>query len=362
MKRLLFLPLALCFLLLAACGDHEPYVLGELIEVAPGADGHPVSFVLRTSDGEEVGVFWAKDTVFSSYEENAAFPAPGEAWLDVRTDPVPRPLTTADGSRIPAYVARVIYVHELLSGETAPLPDGQQALIWRDSGSRVYRLENHQALVWEGFPSGPENVQVAGQESFYDLSPQAQERVAAFYEEQGLLYDIQDVLARAYAAYREQGEAFLAFAAGQEVAPVASNARVMYFQTTVTLSVDSGDVVTKDERGAAFDRRTGRRFSLWELFACPEEQARAALLRQVVRGQEEPLRSAMAQAFRPESVVFFPTRLSVCFPAGTLPGEEKEYNVSVDYSDLDGVLQPWAVPAPEPGGDLEIDLDPLPTG
>lgn len=51
--------------------------------------------------------------------------------------------------------------------------------------------------------SGPDNCYVGGIESFDDLSETAKEKVLAYYEAQGTLYDEEAELERAYAAWQE---------------------------------------------------------------------------------------------------------------------------------------------------------------
>ena len=220
--------------------------------------------------------------------------------------------------------------------------DGTEVGIWADGGDNSYRLSDGTELLRENRPSGPQNVHVGGVEGFDQLSAPAREAVAAYYAEQGLLYDVEEVLERAYADYRDGGEDFSAYLVEQSVSPSASNERLMYFTTTVFCSIDSG---TAEETSlpAAFDRETGEKLDIWFLFAVPEEEARAALVDRMADG-DSVLRMEMQAALRPEYITFHSDRLDITFPRGTLPSQEHSAGWGLDYQELDGLLQPWAIP------------------
>ena len=185
-------------------------------------------------------------------------------------------------------------------------------------------------------------MHVGGVEGFDQLSAPAREAVASYYAEQGLLYNVEEVLERAYADYRDGGEDFSAYLVEQSVSPSASNERLMYFTTTVFCSIDSG---TAEETSlpAVFDRETGEKLDIWFLFAVPEEEARAALVDRMADG-DSVLRMEMQAALRPEYITFHSDRLDITFPRGTLPSQEHSAGWGLDYQELDGLLQPWAIP------------------
>ena len=185
-------------------------------------------------------------------------------------------------------------------------------------------------------------MHVGGVEDFDQLSAPAREAVASYYAEQGLLYDVEEVLGRAYADYRDGGEDFSTYLVEQSVSPSASNERLMYFTTTVFCSIDSG---TAEETSlpAVFDRETGEKLDIWSLFAVPEAEARAALLDKMADGSDVP-RTELEAALRPEYIIFRTDRLDITFPRGTLPSQEYATGGSFDYAELDGLLQPWAIP------------------
>ena len=74
-----------------------------------------------------------------------------------------------------------------------------------------------------------------------------------------------------------------------------------------------------------------------------EEEARAALLDKMADGSDVP-RTELEAAFRPEYIRFYSSGLDVTFPRGTLPSQEYTTGGSFDYEELDGLLQPWAIP------------------
>lgn len=345
--RGLFLAVLLVGMLSACGGRKAPERSGAVVEAELGET--LTAFVLRT-EREDVGILLTEETEVWSWVDALT----GEAFLAqaplgtvvmVECGEEQTAYTDRDGRQLAAYPARRIYVQEARTGETAPLPDGWEAVCWDIGGDSAYRLEDGTELLRVRRPSGPGNVYVGGIESFDDLSEAAKPRVLSFYEEQGLLYDTQAILEKAYRDYRSRGadQAFDGYTVGQEIAPTASSGRVMYFLTSVTLPI-AGAHAQELRLGAAFDRETGEALPAWDLFACSREEVlqtlldRADITNPVLRGE-------MEAAFRPESLVFFPENLEVSFPQGALPSEEYAYMLGLDYDDLDGVLYDWAVPS-----------------
>lgn len=64
---------------------------------------------------------------------------------------------------------------------------------------------------------GPDNVYVGGIENFDALEENTQKKVLAYYEEQGLLYDIDSELERAYADYKENPSGFHSYSLSQSI-------------------------------------------------------------------------------------------------------------------------------------------------
>ena len=334
MRRMFWLALALV-LLLAGCGLGETELYGEVMQ-AQVEGGHLSGMVLRTEEGEDVTVSLSENTQILSWIDQVD----EEAFLAGEAENIQ--VTVAALRDGEGYRAREITLRSLLvREEMLTLSDGTEVEVWINGGDNSYRLSDGTELLREIKPSGPQNVYVGGVESFEQLSAPAQEAVATYYAEQGLLYDAEEVLERAYAEYKDGGEDFSAYWLEQSVSPSASNERLMYFTTTVTLPVDSGEIYPVT-LSAAFDRETGEKVDTWSLFAVPEE-ARAALVDRMAAGGYIP-RAELEAALRPEYIIFRTGGLNLTFPKGTLPSQEYTTGGSFDYAELDGLLQPWAIP------------------
>ena len=335
MKRIWWLALALV-LLLTGCGLGETELYGEVMQ-ARVEGGHLSGFVLRTEEGEDVTVSLSENTQILSWIDEVD----EEAFLAGEAENIQ--VTVAALRDGEGYRAREITLRSLLvREEMLTLSDGTEVEVWINGGDNSYRLSDGTELLREIKPSGPQNVHVGGVEGFDQLSAPAREAVASYYAEQGLLYDVEEVLERAYADYRDGGEDFSAYLVEQSVSPSASNERLMYFTTTVFCSIDSG---TAEETSlpAAFDRETGEKLDIWSLFAVPEKEARAALVDKMAEGGYIP-RAELEAALRPEYITFRTGGLNLTFPKGTLPSQEYTTGGSFDYAELDGLLQPWAIP------------------
>lgn len=341
--------LASCALILTGCSTVQP-VSGQVVERAAGEDGDLAAFVVQTRTGERIGLAMTDETRIFSWVDGVSGQDFIAGTLDAAAVSVvpgsTAELTAADGSVLPAYEAAEVQITQVRLAESRTLSDGTPVEVWQGSRDNRYQLADGTELLWEQRPIGPGRVSVAGQERLEDLPPAAQAEVQAYYNAQGLLYDTQAELEHAYAAYLESGRDpdFSSYLVGQEVTPCASSSRVMYFLTSVTLPI-SGSVATEVHLGAAFDRDTGAHLSPWDLFTCPEDQARQALLDLAQSDSgDDGLRAEMAAALRPESLVFFPDHLELFFPAGTLSSQSRAYIASLDYGDLDSLLHGWAVP------------------
>lgn len=358
MKRMASLLLAaLLALSLTACRD-EKNISGALVEVQTDENGALTALVLER-DGERTGILLAEKTSvwpvgegsWTGEEALAEFRKdlqPGNeirAWCYSRKEK----LETAEGESVSAYWAQSVSIGGILERNALTLRDGT-AVDVMENGShgndRTYRLPDGTELLRVTDNGGPENHYVMGQESFDNLSDAAKEKVRAWYEEQGPLYDEREELEKSYAAYRELEEAFEGDWIQRDVVPAASNENVMYFLTSLTLPQEYGGRLGYEiQLGAAFDRETGEKFSNWDLFAVPEAEVRRRLPELCGWVDEPELREAMSRALDPEWIVFFPEHVSVSFPPGSLPGEENGYLISLDYKDApEGFFQPWAIP------------------
>lgn len=342
---------------LTACQE-EKSVSGSLAEVQTDEDGNLTALVLEL-DGKRAGVLVAEKTGVwpwgeGSWTDEEAMEAfrkdlqPGNelrAWCYSRREK----LETAEGETIPAYWGQSISIEGILKRNVLTLRDGTAVDVMEDGGvgdNRTYRLSDGTELLWITDNGGPENHYVMSLENFDDLSEAAKEKVRAYYEAQGPLYDELEELERSYAAYRKLGEAFTCDWIEQDTTPTASNGKIMYFVTSLRLPQKYGERVSYEQQfGGAFDRETGEKLSNWDLFAVSEAEVRRRFPELCGWVDEPELQRAMSEALNPDWFAFFPECVSVDFPPGSLPGEENGYVVSLYYKEApEGFLQPWAVP------------------
>lgn len=358
MKRITALLLAALLALgLTGCQDGKS-VMGRLVEVQTAEDGSLSALVLEL-DGKRTGVLLAEKTSvwprgegsWTGEEAMEAFRKdlqPGNelsAWCYPRKEK----LKTAEGESIPAYWGQSIHIAGILKRNARTLRDGTAVDVMENGShgdNRTYRLPDGTELLRVDDNGGPENHYVMSLESFDDLSEAAKEKVRAYYEGQGPLFDELEELEKSYAAYRELGEEFQCGWVQQDTTPTASNEKIMYFVTSLLLPQEHGGRTSYEQQfGGAFDRETGEKLSNWDLFGVPEAEVRRRLPELCGWVDEPELRRAMSEALDPEWLVFFPEHVSVDFPPGTLPGVENGYIISLDYKDApEGFFQPWAVP------------------
>lgn len=357
-KQCAALLLSLCLALgLTACRNEEKWVEGLVVEVQRDEAGDPTAFVVEDSQGKRTGVRLVEETrvwprgsgSWTEEELRAAVQADlrVDAWVYAGCHPWQEKLETADGT-VKAYQAASAVVSGELKREAATLRDGTavDVLEWDSWSNYSYRLADGTELLEVDEPRGPADYYAGAPESFADLSETAQRQVRQYYEDRGLLYDEMDALEQCYAAWKELGEAYRSGHIQQTVAPSASSERVMYFTTELTLPQEYGTpLCTSTSFQDAFDRRTGERLEVWDLFTVPEAEVRKRLP-ELVDWELNPIICAeMSQALEPEWIRFGQGGLTVFFPAGSLPSEELGYHVSVDCENIpEGFVQPWAVP------------------
>lgn len=356
----------LCAALLAAlllwsltgCGG-DKRLLGEVAELQTDADGVLTAFILEEPGGKRTGVRLT--------EETRTWPAGGGSWdsreallSDFQEDLQPgcqvsvyysgrrETLAAQDGETFPAYRAEDVSITGVLKRNALTLRDGTAVDVMEDTSllDWTYRLADGTELLRVNDLHGPENSYVVGRESFDGLSEAAKEKVLAYYAEQGLLFDEREELEKSYAAYQEKGTDFHCDYISQDVTPSASNERVMYFLTSVTLPAEYGSRTVCDQQfGAAFDRETGEKIDAWDLFGVSEDEVRRGFPTISAGITDKALAEEMAKALDPDWIVFFPDHASVTFPPGSLFGQEYAHTVSIGYADApEGFFRDWAVP------------------
>lgn len=351
-KRCVWLAaLVLCLGLLPGCGSVDKRVYGEVTEWFGDDGGKLIAFVVETDSGKELGFRLTEESIVWPMEdftgERFAVEGPAGVIVSVSYQGRAEALTRESGEKIRTYNACSVHVDELLTLNAAALSDGTPIHMWKGFwDTNRYALEDGTELLREQMPHGPADSYVIGLESMGDLSETAKKSFLAFYEKQGLLYDVPAELERAYADYLACGDKgkFDFYTVGQEVSPCASSRRVMYFLTTVILPV-SGSECTEVRQCAAFDRQTGECIPAWDLFTCGPEEVKGAVLDASAFLEDDPgLRAEMEAAFAPEHIIVCQEDLSVDFPAGTLPSQEHSYGLGLDYGEIPGLLHDWALP------------------
>ena len=345
---LLFLSCLLLCLSLAACGQNRQSLSGEVVAVQQD----PAALVLQKTDGERIAVLLEADTyIFGTGEiDGDTYKTAPHTGVTVYFFPEGRgaSLTTEDGETLKAYRAdRYISIESYLVENAVVLSDGTALDAWKDGvQSTRYQLKDGTELLREDAPSGPENHYVMSLESFDDLSESAKPAVRQYYEEQGPLYDLGALLEQAYAEYQADPEGFSSHWVSQEVSPAGSSSQVMYFITNLLLPI-GGNTVEETTLLAAFDRETGAYIPTASLFSCPETEIGMRLLDLAEKDgwpDTPALKREMLAAFQLEYVTISSGSLGLTFPRGTLPSQAYTYILSIEFDDLAGLLQPWAVP------------------
>ena len=323
---------------------------GEVVEWSTDGDTTLSSFVVQTEDGDRFGVLMTGQTVVLPSDtvtaEDFLRQPPEGVVVSVLGKNGRQTLTAQDGRTLAAFSAEQIAIVGQAVQNVLTLSDGTEIDLIQYGGapfpSNIYRLRDGTQLLRELPPSGPENVAVGGVAGFDDLSPAAQEAVSAYYDRQGLLYDIKQQVETAYQAYRTDPD-FRPFYVERTVSPSAASSRVMYFLTTVTMLGNDGSG-TELRLGDAFDRETGARLDPLSLFSIPPEQVPEALV-SLSKPENSALKAEMIAAFQPDHLVFFPEGLELNFPLGTLPSQEYDYIAALDYTpQFTALLQSWAIP------------------
>lgn len=234
-------------------------------------------------------------------------------------------------------------IWELEAEDAAVFADGEAANRWRgyQDGLRepwvLYELSDGTVLLQENDIGGPE-----GSAAYAALSGEVQAAVSAWYQGEGARYDLTALLRACYARYQEQGsEAFTPGLVAQTAALPAASERAVYLVTTVEQAVDpeAGETL---RYGTAFDRASGQRLEVWSLFVQPEAEARLALA--AAAGDDPAIQERLAAAIDPQHILFYEDHLEIDFPAGAFEGLDTGYILSVEYAQLDGVLDPAALP------------------
>lgn len=324
---------ALAALLLAGCGERT--FTGTL--TAPG-DAAARTFTMEGDDGRTYAVTLAKDAPVVGWPEGTrADDLYTGRWPALRLSVTGR-LALFGGEPVPL-TAGSVQINAAQQLEGLSLADGTCLSVWQASFDREYCAPDGTVLLEEQLGSEAADAL----ESVAGLTEAARENILAFYEAQGILYDLPAQLERAWAAYSEADEGFEPYTLGQEVNLCAQNDSTLWFVTKVTLPL-GGRVVTEEQFCAAFDKATGERLSAEDLFTRTGETLAAALL-DAAAITDEPRRGELLSVFDESRVVFRGEALEVFYPAGAVPSEETAIILGLDYTDeVKALLRPRALP------------------
>lgn len=342
MKRIGILILAVC-LLLAGCGASERRIQGEAWEIRN--DGETLSFLVDTDDGEQIRVQAGAETGIISWIDAVTAE-------DLRNGRMEGIMVTVSGAVSKGtLMAENIQISGLLTRGGVTLADGTALDVVAYDSYTMYQLPDGTQLLMDTLLFGPENVSVVGVDSLDDLNDAAREKILAYYEEQGVLYDVNEKLEKAYEQYRLLGaESVSVGVAGQDIAPAGANEQIICFLTCV-VTPDTGRYQSTELRlGAVFDRETGKHLSGYDLFTCEPGEI-IEKLAQIGDIQDQDLIGEMKANFKPEYVVLFPECLEINFPYGSLPEYDTGFGMAFDYNEeIRALLQPWAIPDSEEAG------------
>ena len=310
---------------------------GEIIQVWAGEEGRTSAMTVRNEQGREMGFRLTEETRCDYPEDHQ----PGNRVM-VSYSGKAESLTSPEGETLGTYLAKSIYLYEWLERDAVTLKDGQTLdILWSRKERtpdclHTYKLPDGPRLLDLWSQEVPEVRYIAGIENpDFTLSEAAREKVVAYYEAQGALYDLEEELERAWSAYQEE-ERYVQREVNQSIFATVSSQRILYF--TTTLSVPDEDRAIS----AIFDRETGEEVPVWDVFACAKEEvAEAILTRNKIK---EPLAGKIKGNLKPENLVFYGNGLMLLFEEGDLPGEELPVKLSIDYEEAGHLFQGWAAP------------------
>ena len=172
---------------------------------------------------------------------------------------------------------------------------------------------------------------------YYNDSSEAIKKVCAYFQEQGMIEDIDTLLAEAKKAYNSSAD-YNARHFYQDTQLTAATDSMWAFNTVITVPYSDG--YTHLEYSNFFDPATGESLELWDLFSAPKEDVKEKLISYGTGYYDEQL---MIDTFDPSFVAFGSKSIMVTFAPGTLMDTSAGY--SVEYSDLVDILHSWAIPS-----------------
>lgn len=358
MRKIFYIILLISICLLSGCGEKKA-IIGLVTEVQPSDIPNCANFVIRTDTGNQFGILMSSTTYLTSYfnEVDQAQLLDGtkkDVVISIMPSGRGKSMTTADGKKLKTYMATYIHIISYLTDETLQLSDRTDIQIWKELWSYTYRFKDRTELLEVSGSTVPDGVVMSNGDSLYELPKSAQTNILAFYEKQGLLYDVTKTLEQAYHSYqllKEKEQPFQPYYLAQSIYPTASSEKVMYFLTSVSLPFGGG-YMDALQIPVAFDKETGKPIEPLELFHCSKEKAIDTIL-DLAKLQDLTLIKEMREAFQPQNVIFYEDNMEIVFPKGSLPSQKDGQILLLDYTDsLYNILQPWAIPLQAPNKNM----------
>lgn len=335
----------------AWCNRSPRTVTGRIVETQLDNTTGDVTYVVYTTRGEQIGLLMEEDTwirsYFDAYTDQAFRDGEIADALHIYAElgGSKETILNQDGEKIPAYPAHLVEIDAYKKQDATLLKDGTRVEVWQGDRGVLYALPEGPELLDVRTPKGPDGTYAWGVDTFRHLPQEAQDNISAYYQQQGLMYDTQEELERAYQEYRqwENSSPFPTQIVRQEITPTASAPNVIYFTTTVDRYIDGG-VLSTEARCGAFYKDTGKPIALEDLFLCtPDTLIQTILDNSLITDSTQ--KQEMTEAFRLESLTFQRERLAIYYPDGSLSSEDAACSYSFAYDDaVTWLMQPWAVP------------------
>lgn len=238
---------------------------------------------------------------------------------------------------------------EKIEEDVATLSDGTKVDLWiNDFGQYVYYRLDDETVLLRFESSGPDNSFMFGVDNLDSLSEIALANIISYYAEKAPLYDINNVLEKAYENYLNfKDEIYYTSTISYDVTPCSSNKKYISFSENTLIGEGSEKVEDINYKtGATFDKETGNKINIWDLFLLPEDESKKALIdiAKIAEIDNTDVALEMMEAIESDNIVFSSDILEIYFDKEVLPSLEMDNIVAIKYSDLKGVLKEEAFP------------------
>ena len=187
------------------------------------------------------------------------------------------------------------------------------------------------------------NVHAGGFDDFAAMDENVQAAIRAFYDENLPEMDIPGMLENAWSDYHasDREEDFRGHYASQYIYPSAANDHFVVYCVESTIPTE-GSNVRIEYFDTIFDRRTGEVIDVWEMFSISREAAEEVMARKLAlnNSQYPEIKAALEEdaKIRVQQGGF-----EFMFPLGTLSWTEYDHYMYLDCTELEDILQNWAV-------------------